>query len=126
MQKNVLEYLEKTAQQFPDKIAVEDESGTVTFSELRTNALAISTHLIESGLNGCEPVAVYMKKSIKAIEALLGILYAGGFYVPLDVSNPDDRVAAILGKVAPRFVLSQALYRDNLKCIAEAPKIIDQ
>jgi D-alanine--poly(phosphoribitol) ligase subunit 1 len=110
MQRNVLEYLEKTVDRFPDKIAIEDETGTVTFSELKQKALAISGYLLEQGFSGCQPIAVFMPKSIKAIEAFLGILYAGGFYVPLDTGNPKNRIDAILKNIKPKYAISENKY----------------
>jgi amino acid adenylation domain-containing protein len=125
MQRNVLEYLEKTVAQFPDKVAIEDENGVVTFSQLQQNALAISGALIEQGLQGCQPVAVYMPKSIKAIEAFLGILYAGGFYVPLDTGNPKNRIDAILKNISPKFILSEEKYWNLLDGISKDKCFID-
>lgn len=125
MQKNVLEYLDKTVERFPDKVAIEDESGTVTFSELKQNALAISGYLLERGFSGCRPVAVFMPKSIKAIEAFLGILYAGGFYVPLDTGNPKNRIDAILKNIQPKFVISENKYWHLLDGVNESLSFIN-
>jgi D-alanine--poly(phosphoribitol) ligase subunit 1 len=125
MQRNVLEYLEGTVERFPDKVAIEDESGVVTFSELRQNALAISSYLLEQGLSGCQPVAVFMPKSIKAIEAFLGILYAGGFYVPLDTGNPQSRIDAILKNIQPKFVISENKYWHLLDGVSESVSFIN-
>lgn len=125
MQRNVLQYLEKAVQNFPDKIAIEDEYGTVTFKKLQQNALAISGYLLEEGFQGCQPVAVLMPKSIKAIEAFLGILYAGGFYVPLDTGNPKSRIQTILNNIEPKFVISEDRYRNLLNGVNEADCFVD-
>ena len=114
MQHNILEYLEKTVIKFPNKIAVEDENGSVTFRQLRQNALSISNFLIKNGYSGCKPVPVLVNKSIMAIECFLGVLYAGGFYVPLDVSNPKRRIHSILENIAPDFMLLDNKYKDIL------------
>jgi D-alanine--poly(phosphoribitol) ligase subunit 1 len=114
MQRNVIEYLEKTVEQFPNRIAVEDENGSVSFKELKQNALAISGYLLEHGMQPCQPVAVFMPKSIKAVEAFIGILYAGGFYVPLDTGNPRKRIHAILNNINPKFILSEVKYWHTL------------
>lgn len=125
MQRNVLEYLERTVERFPDKVAIEDENGSITFRELKQNALAISGFLLKKGLTGCQPVAVFMPKSIKAIEAFLGILYAGGFYVPLDTGNPKNRIDAILKNIQPNFVISEETYWHLLDGVNESVSFID-
>lgn len=107
MQNNVIEYLEKTAARFPDKIAIEDEFSTVTFSELLDTAKSISGYLIEFGVKRNQPIAVLLPKSIKAVESFLGILYAGCFYVPIDISNPHDRIKSIFEKIEPNYIISE-------------------
>lgn len=107
---NVLEYLEETVLRYPEAIAIEDESTQVLFRDLRKNALTIASQLIESGLQLGEPVAVLLPKSAKAIECFLGIMYAGGFYIPLDVSNPSSRLKSILHNVEPAVVLTSKEY----------------
>ena len=111
MQRNVLEYLEDTAHRFPDKVAVEDPNGTVTFKTLRQKAQQIGCYLKSQGLTRNKPVAVLLPKSIQAIEAFLGVLYAGGFYVPLDTFNPQARIISILNNINPVFIFSEKKYQ---------------
>lgn len=42
---NVLQYLENSAERFPDKIALEDEFGSVTYKEYVSAAKAIGTYI---------------------------------------------------------------------------------
>lgn len=115
MQRNVLEYLEITATKFPNKIAIEDETTTITFNQLLVNAKSIASCLIEAGVRKNQPIAVYLPKSIKAIESFLGILYAGCFYVPMDTSNPKPRTQAILDNIAPTYIITENKFSDNAK-----------
>ena len=80
MQNSVLEYFERTVKQFPDKIAVCDQAGQVTFCELQKKAYEIMAQIKSRGNVKKEPVLVYLKKSWQSIAAFLGILYSGNLY----------------------------------------------
>ena len=100
MQKNILEYLERSAQRVPDKIAFYGETETLTFRQLRRQAQAIGSGLAQME-TFLRPVVVFMDKQPKTIAAFLGVLYSGGFYVPLDGEMPRFRIEKILESLHP-------------------------
>ena len=104
MQTNILEYLEQTVPRVPDKVAFADDNMQLTFAEISRNAKAIGTALLKDGLYG-EPVVVFMEKSPAAINAFFGVVYAGCYYVPLDVEMPAFRIEMILEQLKPRAVI---------------------
>ena len=122
---NVLDYLEETVSQHPSSVAIEDEFNSVTFQNLKDNAIKLSGHLIDSGLRPGQPVAVFMPKSVKAIEAFLGILYAGGFYIPLDISNPTSRIDSILKNIEPKFIIAEDKHLHSLSSIYDDSCFVD-
>lgn len=95
--KNILQYLEHTASRLPDKIAFSDGDGGefLTFAQLLETSRRIGSALCEQGWEGAK-VAVLMERHPSAIAAMLGILYAGAVYVPLDASMPRERISHIL------------------------------
>lgn len=102
MQISVLEYLERTAQAYPDRAAFCDENGAFTFSQLRRAARGVGSALaaLPGGVMR-KPVAVFESRRVETVAAMLGVLYAGGFYVALDPELPKERLEAILGRVRP-------------------------
>ena len=104
---NVLEYLERSAQRFPDKPAYIDVNGSYTFSELERAARAVGSALCGVLEKGC-PAAVYMEKGVQQIAAFLGVAYAGGFYSPIDVDMPAPRVKLILETLEAEVVISDS------------------
>ena len=115
MQTNILEYLEQTVPRLPDKVAFADDNMQLTFAEVSHNARAIGSALLADGLYG-EPVVVFMEKSPAAINAFFGVVYAGCYYVPLDVEMPAFRIEMILEQLKPRAVI----------CDAETEKLLPQ
>ncbi len=101
---NILEYLEKTVERVPSKIAFADEEINITFKEVYDKARSIGSFLYEQGLRK-EPIVVFMKKSPKAITSFLGVLYSGSYYVPIDEEMPRHRVELILENLKPKAMI---------------------
>lgn len=104
MQKNVLEYLENIVGKVPDKIAYADEDSGASFSEVYDKSRAIGTFLHKNG-HYKEPVVVFMGKRPSAIITFYGVIYSGGFYVPIDEEMPRHRIELIFGSLNPKAVI---------------------
>lgn len=102
--KNVLEFFEKTTIEYPDKIGFTDSGRKATFSEVMKNAKAIGTHLAKFGTK--RPVAILIDKSVNCIESMLGAMYAGDFYVVVDVHSPTDRIENILNTLENPIIIT--------------------
>ena len=105
MHNNVLEYLEATVQRVPDKIAFANENFEISFKDIYNNARSIGSYLYEKGYYR-QPIVVFMEKHPKAIVSFLGILYAGGYYVPIDEEMPRHRIELIFSTLNPSMVIS--------------------
>jgi mycobactin phenyloxazoline synthetase len=80
----------------PDAPAVYASSGDLSYAELREQALAVAAALRDFGVGAGDTVAVLGPKNAEQIPALLGILAAGGVYLPIGADQPLDRAARIL------------------------------
>lgn len=112
--KNVLEYLENSAEMFPEKIAFADEFSTITYRELLLKAQMIGSVLIKKSI-GRSPVAVLLEKTPESLTALMGVVYSGCFYTVLDTEMPAARMNAILKDLAPAAVLTDQSHEEQLK-----------
>lgn len=95
--KTILEYLEASAANYPDKTAVIDEHGSMTYRQWMDAALKIGSALCvfeESGEG--RPIPVLMEKGIPALQTFFGIVYAGSFYVLLNPELPQARLKEIV------------------------------
>ena len=90
---SVLDIIEETATKYPDKPAIIDEKETYTYSRLLQNARLFGYALLRE-LGGCRhrPIMLFMDKSAKCVAAMLGTIYSGNFYVPMDIKTPIDRL----------------------------------
>lgn len=121
---NVLEYLENSAARFPDKIAVKDDAGECTYAELEIRARQIGTALTRY-IKRTEPVMIFAPKSVQTLQAFMGTVYAGGFYVPVDPSFPAQRIRRIYEVLKPKAVITGQEYLAKLEeAGCEAPVLI--
>ena len=104
MRKNILSYLEATAERLPNKIAFSTGKESMTFSEVLTDATAIGSFLLEKGFSH-EPVVIFMDKHPRTVTAFFGVIYAGCYYVCLDEKMPKARMEAILENLKPRGLI---------------------
>jgi amino acid adenylation domain-containing protein len=79
----------------PDAPAVLAQGVAWTYAELDRRSAAVARRLRRRGVGTDTPVAVALPRSADLIAVLLGILRAGGAYVPIDLSSPAPRVASM-------------------------------
>ena len=131
---NILQMLEKTADRLPNKCAVADPEHALTFGELRATAQGAGTWLIRAGVRPRSAVAFYLEKSAHAWAAMLGAVYAGGFYSVIDVRQPESRIRAMLEALRPSVVVTDAtnaaqaheLFGNEVKSIVLLQDILGQ
>lgn len=80
----------------PSKTAVRSSDGAVTFAELLDGARRMGTVLADAGIKRGDRVAIWMDKTPSCVQAVLGALWAGAAYVPLDPRAPWRRCRAII------------------------------
>ncbi|WP_197081938.1 non-ribosomal peptide synthase/polyketide synthase, partial [Silvibacterium bohemicum] len=80
----------------PLALAVESGEERVSYGELKARANQIARHLRASGLQRGGLVALRMERGAEMLAAMLGVIKAGGCYLPLDLSYPAARVEAML------------------------------
>ena len=101
---NVLEYLEKTVNEMPDKICYLDDKSEMSFRRVWNEARGIGTYLAHLGIYK-KPVAVFMKKGPREVTAFLGAVYAGCYYIPMDVEMPLFRIELIFKLLGDCFII---------------------
>ncbi len=107
MKNSVLHWLDSIAKKMPDKLALKDASGQITYQEYRNKSLAIARRILESNKGDVKkPVVIYLEKSKEVLVSFMGVAYSGGFYSPIDTEMPRSRVDKILEVLAPKIVIT--------------------
>lgn len=117
MKKNILQYLEQTAEQYANKIAFGDINREVTYMEFLTNSKKIGSSLSNvEKIN--QPIAILIDKSVACLETMMGVLYSGNFYTVLDTKSPNERLASIVDTLNPIAVITDKKNETKAKEIA--------
>ncbi len=107
---NILEYLEQTEERFRYKMAVDDGHLALTWHELLLMAKQIGSGLGRRVSPG-NPIPVLMEKSSVTLAVMLGVVYAGCFYVPVNPANPLDRMEKIIRTLEAPVVVTDTAGR---------------
>ncbi|MEM9291839.1 MAG: amino acid adenylation domain-containing protein [Acidobacteriota bacterium] len=84
------------ALQQPAAVAVEDEETRLTFFQLVSGALAVARMLERAGVGRGQLVAVCTQRDARVPMILLGVLWSGAAYLPVDPELPDDRLSFLI------------------------------
>ncbi|MER5467618.1 amino acid adenylation domain-containing protein [Streptomyces sp. NPDC002685] len=93
---SVLDLFEETAARVPEAVAVVAGERRLSYRELDERANRIAHHLRSLGAGPDTLVGVCLNRGPELVAALLGVWKAGAAYVPLDPSNPAERLAHVL------------------------------
>lgn len=105
MKISVVEYLIQSTSRMPEKVAVKDGKGEVSFNRLLSNACDIAEAIRNSDLRK-QPIAVFLPKSKQMITCFAAINLSGNFYVPLDTTQPASRLINILEVLDCKLILT--------------------
>ncbi|MGD9732735.1 MAG: amino acid adenylation domain-containing protein [Desulfamplus sp.] len=121
MNKKILHRVfEHTAEEFPDRAAIEEigkegeqeeqqqkQKSSITYKELNAKANKTARSLQEIGVKESVVVGLRLPAGIDYIIAALAVLKAGGIFMPLDADAPPKRLEFILKKTEPHIIVNK-------------------
>ena len=110
----------------PEAEAVVHRDERLSYAALAGRAGAVSALLVAAGLRPGDRVAVCLPRGTDLLVGLLAVWRAGGVYLPIDPSSPDERIAETLDDAGPRVLLTRhGLAERVLRPGAAAPAVVD-
>ena len=82
--------------------------GALSYGELEARSNALGRYLIGLGVGPDAVVGIALPRSFEMVIALVGVLKAGGAYLPLDPEYPEDRLRYMLGDSGADVVISRS------------------
>jgi amino acid adenylation domain-containing protein len=104
------QFFEAQADRRSEALAAVWAGETLTYGALEARANRIAALLRARSVRRGTPVGVWMERSLDMLAAVLGILKAGGTYVPLDPAWPAERVESILADAATPVLLTRSAH----------------
>ena len=102
----VHEAFERVTRSNPTAIAISYQGASLTFAELNRRANQVARYLMARGIGPDKLVGLCVDRSLELFIGLLGVLKAGGAYLPLDPAYPPERLAYMLEDANPGALLT--------------------
>lgn len=105
------EQVEKT----PNKVAVLFEDKMLTYKELNEKANSLAYFLRnKQNVKKESTVGIMVNRSLEMIVAILGVMKAGGVYIPIDPNFPEDRINYMLETSSASILLISEKLKDKV------------
>ena len=104
---SIVTLFEQAAERYASRAAVVCGEEQLTYGELNRRANQLARFLRMRGVGPDVSVALFMERRVNAFVALLGVLKAGGAFVPLNLDQPQDRVTHQLADMQTPLVLTE-------------------
>lgn len=116
------ELIEYQATHHSQKVAVIDDGQEYTFEQIVERSKVVAQHLIRAGVRRESAVVVRLPRSVDLVTSILGVLKAGGTFVPVDPEYPSNRVQHIVDATDAVTVIDSGwLASHSGEMIAEIP-----
>ncbi len=110
-----IDYFDKAAEAYPDRIALVDGSTRLTYRELQTASERVARAMWAGGLGDEERAAIFSPNDARVLVCMLGILRAGGTWVPINYRNAVDANADFMNYVETRWLFYDSSFADQVK-----------
>ena len=107
------QFIEEQVRRTPYQIAVYFEGEKLTFADLNVRSNRYAHHLQQLGVGPDQVVGILMDRSCELMIALLAVLKAGGAYLPLDPSYPNERLEFMIENAGVSIVLTQERFANT-------------
>ncbi len=104
--KTLVELFEEQVRKTPDRIALVYEDVRVSYLELSRKADLLADLLRRKGVGRNSIVGLMIERSAEMIIGILGVLKAGGAYLPIDPSYPLKRILSMLDSSAADVIVT--------------------
>lgn len=118
----VEEFLERSADVYPDKVALVCGSRRLTYGEIEIAANQLARALIARGVERWDRVVIYASNSVETVFAIFAVLKARGIFVLVNPTTKQDKLAYILNNCgAAALITTGSLIRTAAASAAAAP-----
>ncbi|MGE5567670.1 MAG: class I adenylate-forming enzyme family protein [Rhodospirillales bacterium] len=116
-------FLERSAAQLPDKVALVCGDRRLTYRELDQQANRLAHAMMAEGVCRWDRVAVYLESSPEAVIAIFAALKAGGIFLVINPTTKADKLAYILNNCRAKVLVTDVSKRSEVEAALEiAPK----
>jgi len=123
--KTIHEVFADWARRTPDATALVLGQQSLTYHALDARSNQLARSLREIGVGPETLVGICVERSLEMVIAVLGVLKAGGAYLPLDPGYPADRLAFMIEDAAVPVLITQQSVEDRIPSVWAQIVLID-
>lgn len=116
-QETVIQLIGRRVEQIPHAVAVTYGLNQLSYRQLDIRSTQLAHYLASLGSGEGSLMGISMERSLDLVIAILGIMKAGGVYVPIDPQYPPNRIRHILEDAKLRVLLTKKKHRQKYKAI---------
>ena len=124
--KSIVDLFEAQVEQPPDAPAVVFEDRQLSYRDLNRAANRVAHFLLkECEIRQEDRIGVFLERSERPTVAMLGVMKAGGAYLPLDPSYPEDRLRYMIEDSGCSVLLTESGTKDALRELSDSVRLVD-
>ncbi|WP_143323894.1 non-ribosomal peptide synthetase, partial [Clostridium sp. BL-8] len=123
--KTIVDLFEEQVKKTPSNIAVVCGNNKLTYKELNEKSNALARVLRGKGVEAETIVGIMIDKSLEMLIGIMGVLKAGGAYLPIDPEYPEDRIKYMLEDSNTKILLTQNKLLESISCAGETIDLED-
>ena len=101
-------FLEKSAEKFPDKIALVCQGERLTYQQINSSANRLAKGLKDFGVERGDRVAIFLENSVEAVLSIFGILKADAVFVVINPTTKKDKLTYILNNCRVKTLITNS------------------
>lgn len=113
------------ANQFPERIVAKHRDKSLTYRDLEEKTNQLAHALLSQGMHKGDKIAFYLHRNLNYLIAILGVLKAGGTFIPMDPTMPSERNRKILHHLEADYILTCQKEEGDLLKIVSSHNIIN-
>lgn len=122
--KTITQLFEEQVQKNPDKTAIIFNGDKLSYFELNKRANQIAYYLRNAGVCANKVVGIMINRSFELIANMLGVLKAGGAYLPIDPTYPKERINYILKDSGVDILLTSSNLKDSIQSDVQTASLV--
>jgi amino acid adenylation domain-containing protein len=107
---DVLQHVVENVRRRPQHVALKDAQIELTYEQLSNEVQRVAASLLARGVTSGDRVVLLLQNSIEYVIAALGCLWIEAIFVPLDASDPVDRVMSLMSDCDAVMVLTNGAF----------------
>ena len=110
-----IDYFDKGAEAYADRTAIIDGDSSYSYRQLKAASESIAGAMSAAGIQPESPVAIYSPNDARVLFCMLGLLRAGGVWVPINYRNAADATIEYLNYVEASWLFYHSSFRDSVR-----------